>query len=83
MLNVLLGIGGAGSYAVLSTGHAYHVHFSPTLWVSAIGLILMLVSTLIFVPLNNYHISRKWAVFLISFYVILTIINIVVEIRST
>lgn len=82
MLNILLGIGGAGTYVILSTGHSYPVHFSPTLWVSAIGLICLLCITLVFIPFNNYCISRRWAIFLYGFYIILTIINIVVEIKG-
>jgi sodium/potassium/calcium exchanger 6 len=82
MLNILLGIGGAGTYVILSTGHSYPVHFSPTLWVSAIGLICLLCITLVFIPFNNYCISRRWAIFLYGFYITLTIINIVVEIKG-
>jgi sodium/potassium/calcium exchanger 6 len=82
MLNILLGIGGAGTYVILSTGHSYPVHFSPTLWVSAIGLICLLCITLVFIPFNNYCISRKWAIFLFSFYISLTVVNIIVEVKG-
>ncbi|GHJ84344.1 hypothetical protein NliqN6_0746 [Naganishia liquefaciens] len=82
MLNILLGIGGAGTYVILSTGHSYPVHFSPTLWVSAIGLICLLCITLVFVPFNNYCISRKWAIFLYSFYISLTAVNVLVEVKG-
>lgn len=81
MLNILLGIGGAGTYVILLTGHPYEIHFSPTLWVSAFGLIFILVTTLVFIPYNGYMITRKWAVFLIAFYVCITVANIVVETR--
>lgn len=81
MLNLLLGVGGAGTMTILSTGQPYPVHFSPTLWVSAIGLVVLLVITLIFVPLNGFFISRKWAIFLICFYAVMTILNVVVETR--
>jgi sodium/potassium/calcium exchanger 6 len=79
MLNILLGIGGAGTYVILATGHAYVVHFSSTLWVSAIGLITLLLATMCFVPYNGYWITKKWAVFLLSSYCLITILNIIVE----
>jgi sodium/potassium/calcium exchanger 6 len=82
MLNILLGIGGAGTYVILATGHAYVVHFSSTLWVSAIGLITLLVATMCFVPYNGYRITKNWAMFLLSFYCLITILNIIVETHS-
>lgn len=79
MLNILLGIGGAGTYVILATGHSYIVNFSSTLWVSAIGLITMLVATMCFVPYNGYWITKRWAIFLLASYCLITILNIVVE----
>jgi sodium/potassium/calcium exchanger 6 len=79
MLNILLGIGGAGTYMVASTGRPYPVQVSPTLWVSAIGLIVLLLTTLCFVPFNGFLISRRWGWFLIVFYCILTAVNIYIE----
>lgn len=81
MLNILLGIGGAGTYVILSTGRSYVVHFSSTLWVSAIGLVMLLVATMIFIPYNGYWITRKWAFFLLGSYCSITILNIIVETR--
>lgn len=81
MLNLLLGVGGAGTTTILKTGQPYVVHFSPTLWVSAIGLVTLLAITLIFVPLNGFYISRRWACFLIVYYSVLTILNVLVETR--
>lgn len=81
MLNILLGVGGAGTFVIASTGQPYPVHVSPTLWVSAIGLIILLVTTLVFVPMNGFLISRKWGWFLIAFYLVLTAVNIVFESR--
>jgi solute carrier family 24 (sodium/potassium/calcium exchanger), member 6 len=81
MLNILLGIGGAGTYVIASTGRPYPVQVSPTLWVSAFGLIILLITTLCFVPYNGFLISRRWGWFLIAFYCVLTVMNIVIEIR--
>ena len=59
MLNLLLGVGGTGTLHLLtnSTSHSIAINFSPTLWVSASGLVLILVATGIFVPLNGYMIG--------------------------
>jgi len=80
MLNVLLGVGISGSYLIHTRGQPYKLHFSNTLLVSSIGLLALLVSTMIFVPLNNYFLPRKWGVFLICFYVVIMTANVVVEI---
>jgi sodium/potassium/calcium exchanger 6 len=80
MLNILLGVGISGSYVIHTTAEPYRLHFSNTLLVSTIGLLTLLVTTLIFVPLNNYFLPRKWGVFLICFYVVIMTVNIVVEV---
>ena len=83
MLNLLLGAGGSGTYHILFVTHeAVNVNFSPTLWVSASGLVLMLVATAIFVPLNGYLIDRRWAASLIVAYVVLMMVNVGVEVKT-
>lgn len=84
MLNLLMGIGSAGTYFMLSDPHhaAIAIEFSPTLWVSASGLVLILLATAIFVPLNGFMIDRRWAICLISAYVVLMVTNVVVEIKT-
>jgi len=84
MLNLLLGIGGSGTYHMLALPNKSPVtlRFSPTLWVSATGLVLMLVATAIFVPLNGYMIDRRWACCLIIAYVVVMTANVAVEIKT-
>jgi sodium/potassium/calcium exchanger 6 len=83
MLNLLLGVGGSGTYHMLVKPHApVVIDFSPTLWVSAAGLVLMLVATAVFVPLNGYLIDRRWATCLIAAYVIVMCVNVGVEITT-
>lgn len=82
MLNLLLGIGGSGTYGILVSHKTVTLAFSPTLWVSAAGLIIMLVATMIFVPLNGYLIDRRWACCLIAGYLVLMAVNIAVEVRT-
>jgi sodium/potassium/calcium exchanger 6 len=82
MLNLLLGIGGSGTYGILISHQTVTLAFSPTLWVSAAGLVIMLVATMIFVPLNGYLIDRRWACCLIAGYVVLMCANIGVEMKT-
>jgi len=83
MLNLLLGVGGSGTYhMLLVTNEPVTINFSPTLWVSASGLVLILVATAIFVPLNGYLIDRRWAACLILAYTTLMCVNVGVEVRT-
>jgi solute carrier family 24 (sodium/potassium/calcium exchanger), member 6 len=81
MLNILLGVGISGSIVVGQTGQGYPLVFSHTLKVSAIGLLTLLVSTMVFVPWNGYFLSRKWGAALITFYVIIMVVNVIVEVK--
>jgi solute carrier family 24 (sodium/potassium/calcium exchanger), member 6 len=80
MLNILFGVGISGSYVIHHTGEPYRLHFSNTLLVSTMGLLALLVTTMIFVPMNGYFLPRKWGVFLICFYVAIMTANVVVEV---
>ncbi|PWN49792.1 hypothetical protein IE53DRAFT_387956 [Violaceomyces palustris] len=89
LLNLLLGIGISGSY--LLSGHSseaswsdmdgvYQIDFSPTLLVSGLGLLLILVGTLIAVPLNDFHLTRPIGFSLIATYACIMTINVLTEI---
>ncbi len=82
MLNILLGVGLSGTYLIRQTGEDYALKLSTTLLVSSIGLLVLLVATMIFVPWNGYMLTRPWATFLIISYVVIMTINLVVEIRQ-
>ncbi|BEI85575.1 hypothetical protein CcaverHIS002_0509760 [Cutaneotrichosporon cavernicola] len=84
MLNLLLGVGAGGSYSILwSRSHTpVMLDFSPTLWVSAVGLVIVLATTAVVVPLNKYRIDKRWALCLLIAYATLMTVNVVVEIRS-
>ncbi|KIM33204.1 hypothetical protein M408DRAFT_61176 [Serendipita vermifera MAFF 305830] len=82
MLNILLGVGLSGTYLIRQTGQDYAIKLSTTLLVSSIGLLVLLVATMIFVPWNGYMLSRPWATFLIISYVVIMTINVVVEVRQ-
>lgn len=81
MLNILLGIGLSGSYIVHTTHKPYIIKLSPTLLVSAIGLLILLAATLVFVPMNDYYLTRRWGLLLIASYVVIMTINVIVEVK--
>jgi len=86
LLNILLGIGLSGTYILTSddkigTGQANLVlDFSPTLLVSCIGLLVILVGILIAVPLNGFYLDRKLGTTLIMTYAVIMCINVLTEI---
>ncbi|KAF8992834.1 Sodium/calcium exchanger protein-domain-containing protein [Cyathus striatus] len=83
MLNILLGVGVSGTYIIQQqSSNPYLLELSTTLFVSAIGLLVLLVSTLVIVPLNGFYLTRKWGVLLIVSYVTIMTVNVIVEIRS-
>ncbi|KAK7051015.1 hypothetical protein VNI00_005127 [Paramarasmius palmivorus] len=59
MLNILLGVGISGSYITSKTSEPYALNFGKTLFVSTIGLMTLLAVTLIYVPINGYHLTRR------------------------
>jgi len=82
MLNILLGIGISGSYVIHQTAEPYELHFSPTLIVSTVGLLFLLLTTMLFVPFNGYFLPRRWGFFLIASYSVIMSLNIFVELKS-
>ncbi|SAM85724.1 uncharacterized protein UBRO_07033 [Ustilago bromivora] len=89
MLNLLLGIGISGTY-LLSDGQGqwndsnttgiYPIDFNPTLLVSGLGLLLILIGTLIAVPMNNFELTKPIGVSLIAAYVLIMTVNLLTEI---
>ncbi|CDU25156.1 uncharacterized protein SPSC_04990 [Sporisorium scitamineum] len=89
MLNLLLGIGISGT-RLLSDGHGhwdhggatdiYPIDFNPTLLVSGLGLLLILVGTLIAVPMNRFELTRPIGVSLIAAYGLIMTVNLLTEI---
>ncbi|KAG8213426.1 Sodium/calcium exchanger protein-domain-containing protein [Butyriboletus roseoflavus] len=80
MVNILLGIGISGTYVIKhSGGTPYELDFTPTLITSAVGLLILLVTTLVVVPMKGYVLSRRWGLFLILAYVVLMSVPLAVE----
>lgn len=80
MLNILMGVGISGSYIISDTGEPYQLHFTSTLLVSTIGLLLLLLATVIFVPYNDYFLPRRWGFFLVASYSVIMAISVAVEV---
>ncbi|GBC08854.1 hypothetical protein RclHR1_08430003 [Rhizophagus clarus] len=82
MLNILLGIGIAGTYTTIHLGHAIDITIEPTLFVSSVGLLLTLFSFLVLLPRNDFHMTRRWGYYIISVYLICMIINVILELMK-
>ncbi|KAK0540372.1 hypothetical protein OC835_000698 [Tilletia horrida] len=87
LLNILLGIGLSGTYILTSHDRGgpeaptkLILDFSPTLLVSCIGLLVILIGILIAVPLNGFYLDRKLGSVLIITYGIIMAINVLTEI---
>ncbi|CAG8506320.1 499_t:CDS:2, partial [Dentiscutata erythropus] len=66
----MLSIGLSGTYVTAKTGIPYKIEIEPTLVVSSISLLVTLFSALIYIPWNEYRMSRAWGYYLISVYLI-------------
>lgn len=81
MLNILLGIGLSGSYVIFKNGGVpYEVVMGPTLLVSGIGLLTILIATLIIIPLNDYWMNKQIGIGLIAAYGVVLSATIAVEV---
>lgn len=73
-LTILLtrtGIGLSGSYMVIINDYEpLHVKMGRTLIVSGVGLLVILVSTLVLVPLNGFWMNKKLGAGLILAYTV-------------
>ncbi|KAI9278591.1 Sodium/calcium exchanger protein-domain-containing protein [Phascolomyces articulosus] len=82
MLNIMLGVGIGATYVTSQRNEPYPIELSKTILVSAIGLLVVLVSLLILVPLNKYRMSRVFGCGSIVIYLLCTAINLYIEITS-
>ncbi|KAL2016413.1 hypothetical protein VTK56DRAFT_3534 [Thermocarpiscus australiensis] len=96
MLNILLGVGIGGAWMGIARAKEkqrkhpgaplrykpYRIQVGGTLMISAITLLLTLITLLIAVPSNNWVMSRKIGWGLISIWTVGTIVNLVVELTG-
>ncbi|KAG0262502.1 hypothetical protein DFQ27_002298 [Actinomortierella ambigua] len=83
LLNMLLGVGISGTYMTAKTGQPIPIEVSPTLLVSLVGVLVTLVAAIVIVPYNNYIMGRRWGWFLLCVYFLCTVINVLVEVKTT
>ncbi|EPQ29583.1 uncharacterized protein PFL1_02802 [Pseudozyma flocculosa PF-1] len=90
LLNLLLGIGISGTWLLSGESskqpwsHAdldgiYLIDFSPTLLVSGLGLLMILVGTLVAVPMNGFYLTRPLGVALMATYALIMTLNVLTE----
>ena len=78
----MLGVGIGATYVTSQRNEPYPIELSKSILVSAIGLLVVLISLLILVPLNKYRMSRIFGYGSIVIYVLCTAINLYIEITS-
>lgn len=93
MLNILLGIGLGGAWMIVSSANKHHAkhpelpfRYKPyklqvggTLMISAITVLVTLVSLLILVPSNGWVMNKRIGWTLIGIWTVGTVFNLVVE----
>ncbi len=60
----------------------YDIDISPTLLISAVSLLITLLSLLIVVPMNKWMMTRKIGYGLIALWSVSTVLNLVVEVTG-
>lgn len=71
MLNILLGVGLSGTYLISRNGgQPLEIPMGRTLLVSGVGLLFILLSTLILVPLNGFRMDKRLGAGLIAAYTV-------------
>ena len=78
----MLGVGIGATYVTSQRNEPYPIELSKTILVSAMGLLVVLISLLILVPLNKYRMSRIFGYGSIAIYLLCTAINLYIEITS-
>ena len=79
---MVLGLGIAATYNVWVTGENYELELAPTIMVSSVGLMLVLVTAFIIVHFNRYKIDKWIGLTWIGIYFITTALSIFIEVRQ-
>ncbi|KAG1500047.1 hypothetical protein G6F47_005616 [Rhizopus delemar] len=81
LLNMVLGVGISSTYQTWITGKPYALDVAPTILISSCGLITVLLSTLVVVNINGYHINKSLGWWMIIIYSTCCIVNVLLEFR--
>lgn len=76
---MVLGVGISSTYQVWKLGRPYELNISPSILTSALGLIIVLLSTLIVVYTNGYRVTSQLGIWMISIYCLCILINFLLE----
>lgn len=97
MLNILLGVGVGGAWMIIKSANERHkkhpdrmlaykpykIEVGGTLLISAITVLITLLTLLIVLPLNKWVMSRRIGWGLIAIWTAGTIVNLVMELTGT
>lgn len=78
----MLGIGIGATYVTCQRQEPYPINVSNTILVSSVGLLIVLISSLVLVPLNGYRMSKAFGYAWIAIYLATMVANLVVEFSS-
>ncbi|OAD73985.1 hypothetical protein PHYBLDRAFT_64931 [Phycomyces blakesleeanus NRRL 1555(-)] len=81
LLNTVLGVGISSTYQILKSGKAYPLDISPTILISAGGLVVVLLSTIIVTSFNGCRVTRGLGWWMISVYCACCFTNVLIEFR--
>ena len=78
LLNILIGIGISCSVACITKANPFPIQFEKSLAVSSTFLLIALVSSAAFVPLNKFQSHRRYGFYLVGLYVACTATSLAV-----
>ncbi|KAJ3129271.1 hypothetical protein HK098_001969 [Nowakowskiella sp. JEL0407] len=68
MLNIVLGVGVTATILTYMSAESYSVTTTPTFFASAFGLLIMLGLSALYIPLNDYKVTRRFGMLLIGLF---------------
>ncbi|KAI9477909.1 MAG: Sodium/calcium exchanger protein-domain-containing protein, partial [Benjaminiella poitrasii] len=79
LLNMVLGVGISSLYQIWKSDTYYQLDIAPTIVISALGLLTVLMSMLLVVNLNGFRMTKSLGVWMISVYLVCCSINLLLE----
>lgn len=83
LVDIMLGVGMGATYVTSQRQEPYAIDVSSTILVSAVGLLVVLISMLVIVPLSHFRMSRMLGFASIGVYLICTAVNLYIEITRS
>ena len=80
--NMLMGTGFALTYINISHyPHSFALKLTESHIIAFSCLVLSIISTMVFVPLNKFMVNKKYAVYLMVIYAAFTVMSILAELK--